>query len=194
MTTQHNPTDLLAHPTVRSIIRRTAGQLARRRDFSRDDLEDIAGALRVLIATRLRHFDPARAPLAAFAASVARSAAASLVRERHRDRRRASLHTSSFDDVPPTGASDAPCADTVSDADAARRRGVDVGDAIDDLITRRSIDEIVARLDPDLVIVIRMLREDTPFAAAKRLGISRRRMRVLIADLREHFVAGGFGD
>ncbi|MBL9150781.1 MAG: hypothetical protein JNM94_19000, partial [Phycisphaerae bacterium] len=69
----------------------------------------------------------------------------------------------------------------------------DVRDAIDDLITRQSIDEIVATLHPDLVIVVRVLREDAPAAAADRLGMSRHRMRVLIAELREHFSRGGLG-
>jgi DNA-directed RNA polymerase specialized sigma24 family protein len=189
----HHPSHLLAHPTVRNVIRRTAGQLARRSDFAPDDLGDIAGALRVLIAVRLQHFDPSRSGLHTFATRAARSAAASLVRERHREKRRGAIHTRSFEELPPDPHGDPRCAETISEADAARRRGADVRDAIDDLITRQSIDEIVATLHPDLVIVVRVLREDAPAAAADRLGMSRHRMRVLIAELREHFSRGGLG-
>lgn len=188
-----NPSALLSHPTVSNVIRRTAGQLARRRDFATDDIEDIAGALRVLIALRLRNFDPARSGLHTFATRAARSAAASLVRERHREKRRGEIHTCSFEDLPPDPTGDPRCAENINETDAARRRGADVPDPIDALITRRSIEQIVATLDPHLVIVVRVLREDAPFAAAQRLGISRRRLRVLIAELRERFVTGGFG-
>jgi len=191
---QNNPSDLLSHRTVSNVIRRTAGQLARRRDFATDDIEDIAGALRVLIAVRLQHFDPLRSGLHTFATRAARSAAASLVRERHREKRQGDIHTRSFEDLPLAPTGEHRCAESIAETDAARRRGTAVPDPIDALITRRSIDEIVATLHPDLVIVVRMLREDAPFAAAQRLGISRRRLRVLIAALRERFVSGGFVD
>jgi len=188
-----NPTDLLDHPTVRRVIRNRGLTLARRRDFARDELADIQSALRVLVASRLRLFDVSRSSLHTFATRITRNAAATLIRDRHRDKRRGALHTRSFEELSPDPSGDPRCAETISEADAARRRGADVRDAIDDLITRRSIDEIVATLHPDLVIVVRVLREDAPAAAAGRLGISRHRMRVLIADLHEHFSRGGFG-
>jgi len=193
MTQPHEPNALLVHPTVQRVIRRTAGKLAARSDFASDDFADIASALRVLVGTRLRSFDATRSGLHTFATRIARSAAATLIRDRHRDKRRGALHTRSFDDLPPDPNGDARCAETISEADAARRRGADVRDAIDDLITRQSIDEIVANLHPDFLIVVRVLREDAPAAAAARLGLSRHRMRVLIAELHERFVTGGFG-
>ncbi len=193
MTQPSNPSDLLSHPTVRKIVHGTAGKLAARSDFVRDDIGDIASALRVLIGRRLQKFDPTRAGLHTFATRIARSAAATLVRERHREKRRGAIHTRSFEELPPDPHGDPRCAETISEADAARRRGAEVRDAIDDLVTRQSIDEIVATLHPDLVIVVRVLREDAPAAAADRLGMSRHRMRVLIAELREHFSRGGLG-
>ncbi|MFO0875126.1 MAG: hypothetical protein U0575_14300 [Phycisphaerales bacterium] len=187
------PLDLLDQPTVRRAIRSRGLTLARRRDFARDELADIESALRVLVAPRLRLFDVGRSSLHTFATRIARSAAATLIRDRHRDKRQGEIHTQSFDALPPDPNGDPRCAETVSEADAARRRRTDVRDVIDDLITRRSIDEIVAKLHPDLVIVVRVLREDAPAAAADRLGMSRHRMRVLIAELNEHFSRGGFG-
>jgi DNA-directed RNA polymerase specialized sigma24 family protein len=193
MTQPQQPNALLAHPTVQRVIRRTAGELAGRSDFASDDFADIVGALRVLVGIRLQSFDAARSGLHTYATHIARSAAATLIKSRHRAKRRGDFSSRSFEDLPPDPNGDARCAETISEADAARRRGADVRDPIDDLITRRSIDEIVAKLHPDLVIVVRVLREDAPAAAADRLGISRHRMRVLIAELREHFRRGGLG-
>lgn len=191
MSQPNNPSDFLTHPTVRYAIRRKARQLAKRAEFVGDDIADIAGAIRVLLAPRLLGFDPERASLHTFVVHAMRSIGASLIKERYRDCRRVALNTWSFDALDARGQRRR--AEAITESEAATRHGGAGPDAIGAFITRQSIEHATASLHPDLVIVVRLLREDAPATAARRLGISRRQMRSLIAEIREHFIRHGFG-
>lgn len=186
-----NPSDLLTHPIVKRAIRKKARELAQRPEFVGDDIGDIAGAIRVQLAPRLVKFSSRRGGLHALVACAMRSIGASLIKERYRDCRRVALNTWSFET--PDECGNRRRAETITESEGAQRRGDVRPDPFDALITRRSIEQATASLDPDLVIVVRVLREDVPAIAARRLGISRRQLRALIAEIREHFVRHGFG-
>jgi len=187
-----NPSDLLTHPIVKRAIRKKARELAQRPEFVGDDIGDIAGAIRVQLAPRLAKFSSHRGGLHALVACATRSIAASLIKERYRDCRRVALNTWSFET--PDARGQRTRAESVSEDAVVRACGRAICDPIDALITRRSIEDATASLHPDLVIVVRVLREDVPAIAARRLGISRRQLRALIAEIREHFVQHGLGD
>lgn len=191
MTHPANPSDLLTHPIVKRAIRKKARELAQRPEFVGDDIGDIAGAIRVQLAPRLVKFSSRRGGLHALVACAMRSIGASLIKERYRDCRRVALNTWSFETPDERG--NRRHAETITEGEGALRRGDVRPDPIDALITRRSLEDATASLDPDLVIVVRVLREDVPAIAARRLGISRRQLRALIAEIREHFVRHGFG-
>jgi len=191
MSLPNNPSDLLTHPIVKRAIRKKARELAQRREFVGDDIADIAGAIRIQLAPRLAKLDLCRGALHALVACAMRSIGASLIKERYRDCRRVALNTWSFD--APDARGQRRRAEAITESEAATRHGGAAPDAIGAFITRQSIEHATASLQPDLVIVVRLLREDTPATAARRLGISRRQMRSLIAEIREHFIRHGFG-
>jgi len=187
-----NPSDLLTHPIVKRAIRKKARELARRAEFFGDDIADIAGAIRVQLVPKLATLDLRRGGLHTLVACAMRSIAASLIKERYRDCRRVALNTWSFET--PDARGQRTRAELVTEDAVARACGRALCDPIEALITRRSIEDATASLHPDLVIVVRVLREDAPATAARRLGISRRQMRGLIAEIREHFVRHGIGE
>jgi DNA-directed RNA polymerase specialized sigma24 family protein len=164
-----DPEAAARHPEVQALIRRKAARLADRAAGLGYDRRDAAQYLTAALLARLPAFDPARAPLAAFAAVVVTHAAADLRRFARAGKRAA----------PPLEPLDGATEPAVPDPGPGR---VDLaGD----------VAVALARLPPDLRAVAEALKAGTVAAAARALGVSRAQVYGRLGEIRGHFERAG---
>lgn len=189
--------DALTARFTRSLIRTKARQLARRREFWSADIEDIEADLQAHLVQHIEKFDPNRAQLNTFISRVLDTAVAMLLRDGRRAKRAAGHNVRSTETLRENVVADPVCGGaSVCEDDGLRRLGRTSTPFEERIVLRESVRQIVSRLSDDrLVRVARLLSDGGSIASiARDLEISRRQVRGLIAQIRERFVAGGFGD
>jgi RNA polymerase sigma-70 factor (ECF subfamily) len=179
---------------ARTLIRVKARQLIRRTGFSRSDQDDIEQDLFLHLLSQARQFDPARGSLNTFIARVVDTAVAMLLRKRSRQKRKpergVELHSLEVI-VEVAGEPPVPLWATITTADIDRRTGASSTPDARAYEDAEALAEATKALADDLRDVLRLFLDRSPSAAAKELGISRRKLRVAIATIREQFVRAG---
>lgn len=163
---------------ARNLIRRHAGRLAQRANFTHQDRADLEQALTLRLLKNLDRFDPARGTCQAFVTTVIRNAAASLLRDRSTQKRAdtntRSLQTGAFGKVRPHDPVD-PCSRIPDDRpDLA----LDVADAI-------------AALSLRLRDLAERLMQGTKTEVADEMEVSRGTIRRRVSELLRHFEDAG---
>jgi len=179
---------------AQSLIRVKARQLSRKRGFSRSDEDDVAQELTAYLLARAHRFDPDRASVSTFADRVIRSAIATLLRDRRRQKRAVGFTVQSLEGT--SVAQDrgsASLRDTLGLPDRGRRTGT-ANDEESRAETVTAVVEALRSLRPDLQDVCRRLSDGTIASVARDLGLSRHRVGIIVGEIRRHFEAAGLGN
>jgi len=183
----------IATQYVQTLIRCKARQVTRQPGFSRADESDVAQDLRAHILKQAHHFDPSLACVNTFVARVVDSAVAMIIRDRWRLKRAAGLNLQSLEGstLQHEGEEKA-LADVLVNDDLQRRYGT--SGVPDEERREMSADlaQVLARLAAPLRKIAHLLMNDGNEASiARDLGMSRRRVRKAIAEIRRHFRQAG---
>ncbi len=176
---------------AQSLIRFKARQLTRGLGFSRSDEDDMAQELTAQLLARADLFDPSRASASTFADRVVRSAIATLLRDRRRQKRAAGFTARSLEQTSVAQDHESvSLRDTLELADLARRTGAS-DDPEGRAETIAAVVEAVLSLPPDLQDVCQLLMDGPAASVARQLGISRHELGSVIARIRKHFESAG---
>jgi RNA polymerase sigma factor (sigma-70 family) len=174
---------------ARKFIRFKARQLAIRGVFSRSDEADLAQELTAHLLRQAKKFDPSQASVRTFVNRVVVTGARMILRQQYRRTRLLSgsqiqsLSTVTIDfDGCPTALE--AC---ISVRDVDRRTGARSKSDLELLEQSEFVCHAVTSLPPDLQVVCRLLTLDGPVVVAKRVGLSRYRMRRAVELIRQHF-------
>jgi RNA polymerase sigma factor (sigma-70 family) len=179
---------------ARTLIRVKARQLSRRKDFNDCQAEDIQQDLILHILTKLDRFDPKRASLNTFLATVVNSAVAMMIRSRSRIKRNGGdgVETTSLDQVVDLSDGTAkPIGATLSEADAKRRRG---GRFLSDeelVELRTDVESVLLNLPENLQRVCHLLMTQSRPEALRQSKLTHRQFATAIRQIREQFTKSG---
>jgi RNA polymerase sigma factor (sigma-70 family) len=173
---------------VTALIRVKARQLVRDHLFRRSDEEDLRQELTLRLLKRARRYNPARASLHTFVDRVVASLAATLVRERRRQKNGARLASISLEVLCNCGDEGAtPLRELLEAADLQRR----TGGSTEDPVTRAERDEAlhaaVAGLPQHLQEVCARLMHSSAVDVARDMGVTRHQVHKAIGAIRTHF-------
>ena len=178
---------------VRTLLRIKARQLRRRPEFWRTPVQDIRQELVLRVVQRAHLFDPDRGSVNTFVATVVKSAAAMMCRDRKRRKRAAGLNLQSLDgSTLKDDGEERTLLDVLVDDDLRRRHGgygaseKERRDASSD--TLRTLDRLPARLRR---IARLWMDGENEVSIARNLGISRRQVRKATAEIEERFRQAG---
>ncbi len=179
---------------ARTLIRVKAKQLVRRPGFCRSDQDDIEQDLALYLLSQADNFNPDRASLNTFIDRVVNSAAAMLVRERGRIKRRPAgdVEVQSLEEKveQPDGPPE-PLWMLISIADLARRTGVDCPSDVEMFELLESVSSAFSSLPQELQDVCRSLLERNRAETEQELKLSRRRFDAAMDRIRQHFAQAG---
>ena len=179
---------------VQTLLRIKARQLARRPEFRRTDPADIEHDLIVHVLKQAGNYDPARSAPNTFITRVVETAAAMLVRDRGRMKRRARCPVISLERTNICrDQRQMTLGDVVGENDLRRRCGGRCAPGRDASDLRTDIAVAIESLPSELQRVALCLTNSGETAAAKELGVSRRQVRKAIGLLRSHFEDLGMG-
>ncbi|MFQ5733102.1 MAG: hypothetical protein ACE5KM_14265 [Planctomycetaceae bacterium] len=193
--TAQAPTDLqheLTEGFAGRYIRRKARQLMGHGGLKDADVRDIEQHLALAVFRASPDYVPANGHWRAFVATVVERRADQLVKKRNRKIRRAQHATTSLHDRVdgPDGE------DTLSDLLREEHREALTGryapSHVELIDTVSDVRHVSATLPEYLQRVCRLLSEKSQREVAEELGISRRRLRERIEEIRAHFEAHGF--
>jgi RNA polymerase sigma factor (sigma-70 family) len=161
-------------------IRAKARQITRRPGISSADRGDLENDLTLHILARLSRFDPTKAKYARFVRILLAHAVATVLRDRRRRKRRASISLEGL----------------------IRKVGDQANELVDPLSLTAAeeqaeeldVAEVLASLPPRLRRVAKALKTHSVTAAAKRLRMSRTTLYSRLAELRAIFAAAGLED
>jgi len=177
---------------VTALIRVKARQLVRDHLFRRSDEEDLRQELTLRLLKRARRYNPARASLHTFVDRVVASLAATLVRERRRQKNGAGQASISIEiecDCGDDGAT--PLRELLQEADLRRRTGA----ALDDFVERAERDEAlhaaIAGLPQHLQEICARLMRSPAVDVARDMGVTRHQVHKAVGAIRTHFRAAG---
>jgi RNA polymerase sigma factor (sigma-70 family) len=187
--------NLVENRYARASIRVKAKQLSRRKDFGASCREDIEQDLWLRLLTQAERFDGDRGSLNTFIDRVVNSAAAALVRGREREMRADGFHAQSLDAV---GKHHGPTSQSLGMGltrdDGARRFGVPSLDGIKSLEQAESLAVALSRMPQNIrQVCSQLMAGATATTLARRMGISRRQMRHLLAEARTRLEEAGLG-
>jgi len=181
---------------ARTLIRVKAKQLVRRPGFCRSDQEDIEQDLLVHLLTQAEHFDPDRSSLNTFIDRVVNTAAAMLVRERHRSSRRPpeGIEVESLTVLveQPDGLP-APLGSLISKEDLQRRMGTTSLSDEEYFEMAEAIASVIESLPPEERRICRALLTRNHTETKQELELSRRKFDAVMDFIRERFREEGFG-
>ena len=167
----------LSTPYVQTLLKIKAHQLSRRREFRRDDPDDIQQDLIAQILMQADNFDPARGCANTFITRVVETAIAMMIRSRKRQKRAAGHRAMSLESTVFKGdGRETSMAEVVSEDDLQRRLG---GAAISDQDRsdiRSDLADAIKRLPPEQRRILLHLIDSTQRAAVHELGTSRRQI------------------
>ena len=189
------PSPEILNDYAKRLIRIKARQLIGRAGLRACDREDIEQELTLRLLEQAQRFDPARGSLHTFVARVLDSAAAMLLRHRRRLKRAAGYRAASLEAAGDRGDTEPHCLrDVLSEADLRRHTGTPPSDALDGLERTEALDHVLRRMPPRLRDVCRRLAASNASAVARQMGISRRQLRKLVAEVRRYFEDAGLGN
>jgi RNA polymerase sigma factor (sigma-70 family) len=176
---------------TRELVRRKAGQLARRAGFTAQDRDDLEQDLSVLLLKRWPSFDPNRGTPEAFATIVLNSGVANLLRDRLALWRRQGRIVSLQERATGPNGEEACLADSVPQG--APGSGHRPYRRLSDELARLAghVREVLDRLPPDLRELAELLKEHSMADAARVIGLPRSTLYARRRKLREHFEAAG---
>ncbi|MBL7132883.1 MAG: hypothetical protein ISS78_02180 [Phycisphaerae bacterium] len=179
---------------VSKLLKTKARQLRRRPEFWRMPVPDIQQELALHIVQRAHLFDPARGTVMAFIVTVVDSAAAIMCRDRKRLKRAAGLNLQSLEGSALLDeGEEKSLLDVLVDDDLRRRQATYQEPDEDQCIASVDMTETLRHLSPVFREIARLLMDGaTEASVARELGISRRRVRKAMAELRERFQQMGF--
>ena len=183
----------IATQYVQTLIRCKARQVTRQPGFSRADESDVAQDLRAHILKQAHHFDPSQAGVNTFIARVVDSAVAMIIRDRWRLKRAAGLNLQSLEgSTLRHEGKEKGLMEVLVDDDLRRRRGIPGVPEEERREVSVDMAGVLARLAAPLRGIARLLMDDGNEASiARDLGMSRRRVRKAIDDIRRHFRRAG---
>ncbi len=179
---------------AKSCIEFKARQLSRRSEFRRSDEEDLQQELWLTLLKEAHRFNPQRSCLNTFVDRVVTSAAGMILRRPYRWNRLSGQKALSLErtKVAISGDVKKPLAHFISDADLSRRTGtvqVDEDSLRDDA---HAFSHAMDSLPDRVRDVCRHVMDGGIAPAARRLGVSRRKIRKAIQTARPHFERAGF--
>lgn len=157
------------------LIRRKAKSLIGKFGYTRSDREDLEQELTLDLLKRVPKFDPRRLSQHRFVASIVRNKIRLMVRARKRIKRRKLEGDESFDSLC-NGAQ-------VSHRGIVRQDPTHVWERTEDVQT------VLAQLPPELRKIAQLLKEKSVSAVARDLGMTRKVLRMKLAEIREYFIA-----
>jgi RNA polymerase sigma factor (sigma-70 family) len=193
---EYDVQQLVHNEYAKTSIRVKARQLCRRADFNRSEREDVEQDLWLHLLTQAQNFDSERSALNTFIDRMVNSAAAHLVRRRESDMRADGFRTHSLD-ASPRGKDQhkKSLRSSLSPDDGTRRSFTIPKSDLDEFENREALEFALASM-PDGVrnLCSRVMGGESPTALARELGISRRRVRRMLDEAREHLERAGFGE
>ena len=183
----------LSSDYVKTLIRLKARQLRRRSEFCRTPVKDIEQELVLHVLQQAHLYDAARGAVNTFVATVVKSAAAMMCRDRRRLKRAAGLNLRSLEGSTLLDeGEEKTLADVIIDDDLRRRHAGYMASDEDRACASADTSVALSGLSSSLRAVARLLMEGAKEASvATRLGISRRQARKAIEKIREHFLRAG---
>ncbi len=177
---------------TRTLIRVKARQLVRKYGFRRGDEEDLRQELTVRLLKRARRYNPARASLHTFADRVAASLAATLMRERRRQKSAAHRAAASLE-LRRDGGHEGRTTlrEALAPEDLGRRTGAAPVDRLATVDRDDALQIAVATLPPHLQAVCAGLTRASKVDVAQELGLSRHQIYKAVTAIRAHFRAAG---
>ena len=173
---------------VQTLLRIKARQLSRRPEFRRTDPADIEHDLIVCVLKQADNYDPARSAPKTFITRVVETAAAMLVRNRGRIKRRAGCPVISLERTNISRKQrQMKLCDVVRESDLRRRCGGRCISSREVSELQTDVAKAIESLPSKLQRVALCLTDSGETAAARELGISRRQVRKAIGLLRSHF-------
>ena len=177
----------LTTPYVKTLLKIKAHQLSRRREFRKDDPDDIQQDLITHVLMQADNFDPARQASAnTFITRVVKTAIAMMVRSRKRQKRAAGHRAMSLEGTVLEGdGRETSMAAVVSEDDLRRRLG---GTAISDQDKsdiRSDLADAVKNLPAKQRLIIQRLAHSTENAVSHELDTSRRQVRNATDEVRK---------
>jgi RNA polymerase sigma factor (sigma-70 family) len=166
--------DKLYDAQARKLIRTLANSVIGKYGFRRGDRDDIEQELALDLCQRSATFDETRSDRRSFVTSILRNKLRSLIRANRRLKRQCTEDDDLLDRIP----------------DGAHRHYAPprVGDDLAQLELQLDVATIMDKLPPDLRELCEQLQVcDSPHAAARRLGLTRRGFEKQIAALRRYF-------
>lgn len=193
---EYDVQQLVHNEYAQTSIRVKARQLCRRSDFNRPEREDVEQDLWLHLLTQTQNYDPQRSSLNTFIDRMVNSAAAHLVRRRESDMRADGFSAQSLDEgVICKDHKKETLGSSLSPNDGARRTFTAPKSDLAELEDREAFDFALASMPPDIRdLSSRVMQGETPTALARELGVSRYRVRRMLADAREHMKRAGFGN
>lgn len=179
---------------ARTLIRVKARQLSRRKDFSDCEAEDIQQDLILHILAKLDRFDPNRASLNTFLATVVNSAVAMMVRSRSRIKRNggAGVETMSLEQIVDLCDGTAKSIGaTLSEADAKRRRGGRFLSGEEMVEMSMDVQSVLRNLPESLQQVCHLLMTETQSEVLRLSGLTHRQLAIAKRRIREQFEKSG---
>ena len=178
-----------------NLIRMKARQLVRRPEFRRYGQREIEQDLWVHLLSQSERFDPERGSINAFVYTVVNSGVGMLIRRRKRKMRAPDCDIQSLDVTTlDSEEQPVPLGETMSVEDVERRTGgtsrpdAELSDDAD------AFEHARQSLSPAQRRICDHLAEGTLTSAARALGVSRRKLRASVADIRAQFERAGFGE
>jgi RNA polymerase sigma factor (sigma-70 family) len=181
----HPTREMVCNARAANLIRLKARQLTRRGGFCLSDRDDLAQEMWLYLLSQADRFDPTRASLPTFTSRLINSAAAMLVRQRHRAKCIARCHTVSLEatmvevDGIPTSARNA-----ISEEHLHRRTGCATSNSALLSDECKMIHNAIRSLPSPFQQLSRRLMCDTPTTIAREQNISRRRIRNAVNTIR----------
>jgi RNA polymerase sigma factor (sigma-70 family) len=192
----HDAQQLVRNEYAQASIRVKARQLCRQDGFRESDVEDIEQDLWLYLLAQAENFDPTRGSLNTYIDRLVNTAAAIMARSHDREMRADGFQATSLDTAPSGKDAKRPSLrSSLSPHDGARRTGAVPKSDLDRFEDQEALDFALASMPPDIRDVCQRVMDGvTPAKVARQLGVSRRRVRNMLAAARQHLERAGFGD
>ena len=183
------PSSPFGHPHALSgcyatwYIRRKAAELAGKYGFAADEMNDISQELSLHLLRHWSSFDESKSKASTFITSSVDGKVCEMIRNQKREKRDSLRECPLSQDV---NAFESGLLDGV--------RGQPLLNEQDIVELQVDCEVVLKRLPTDLREIAVLLKDNCPEAIARQLGMSRTTMHRRIAEIREYFVAVGYGD
>lgn len=179
---------------IKTLLRTKSHQLARQARFRDSERPDLEQDLLAHVLKQAHHYDPSRASVNTFIDRVVASAFAMMVRSRRRLKRAAGFGAVSLDNTFVGRERDGlrtPLSHVVQEGHLPCHGGTRPPDDQERIDLAFDVARAMESLTPRQREIARRLASDSEAAVARKMGISRRRVRQAVEAIREHFERAG---